>query len=208
MKVFYFVLLTQKLIQKLTLLLDFKRGCYHVLFLTRLQTRGCRRAHDEPPRQPILVTSARCKEGAGKLFLKNKTEKKEAAGEIKDQFYLFFHSTVLVKIVDKAFFNKEQFIFISYCSNATLATTFRCLHSQKLGWQLASQPSLNIINYVQLQLKKKWSFQGCNVQEKLIWKFHRLKFLILEFPRDIAQYFRIPGVKFYFLLDFWEGKKR
>ena len=157
MKDFCFVSLTQKFIQKLTLLLDFKRGCYHVLFLTRLLTRVA--GHGEP-RQAILVKSARCKEGAGKLFPKNKTEKKEAAGEIKDQFYLFFHSTVLVKIVDKAFFNKEQFIFISYCSNATLATTFRCLHSQKLGWQLASQPSLNIINYVQLQFKKKWSFHG------------------------------------------------
>ena len=47
MRVFYFVSLTQKFIQKLTLLLDFKRGCYHVIFLTRLLTRGCRRAHGE-----------------------------------------------------------------------------------------------------------------------------------------------------------------
>ena len=82
MRVFYFVSLTQKFIQKLTLLLDFRRGCYHVLFLTRLPTRGCRRAHGEP-RKAILVKSARCKEGAGKLFPKNKIEKKEAVGEIK-----------------------------------------------------------------------------------------------------------------------------
>ena len=84
MKDFCFVSLTQKFIQKLTLLLDFKRGCYHVLFLTRLLTRVAGELMANHARPYLLVKSARCKEGAGKLFPKNKTEKKEAAGEIKD----------------------------------------------------------------------------------------------------------------------------
>ena len=207
MKVFYFVSLIQKFIQKLTLLLDFKRGCYHVLFLTRLLTRVAGELMANHAR-PYSSRVQDVRREQGNCSQRTKKKKKEAAGEIKDQFYLFFHSTVLVKIVDKDFFNNNTsfFIFISYYSNATLATTFRCLHSQKLGWQLPSQPSSNIINYVQLQLKKKWSFQGCNVQEKLIWNFHhRLKFLILEFPRDIAQYFRISRSEILFSLGFLRG---
>ena len=74
MRVFYFVSLTQKFIQKLTLLLDFKRGCYHVIFLTRLLTRGCRRAHGEQ--------NGRRDQGNCSQITRQK--KKEAAGEIKD----------------------------------------------------------------------------------------------------------------------------
>ena len=75
MRVFYFVSLTQKFIQKLTLLLDFKRGCYHaIIFLTRLLTRGCRRAHGEQ----------NARRDQGNCSQRTRQKKKEAAGEIKD----------------------------------------------------------------------------------------------------------------------------
>ena len=148
MRVFYFVSLTQKFIQKLTLLLHFKRGCYHVIFLTRLLTRGCRRAHGEQ----------NARRDQGNCSQRTRQKKKEAAGEIKDQFYLCFHSTVLVKIVDKAFFNKEQFLHFHLMDISYHISLFICKNFA--GSQLASQLSLNIINYVQLQLKKSGVSKG------------------------------------------------
>ena len=62
----------------------------------------------------------------------------------------------------------------------------------------------------QLQLKKSGVSRGVvsSVQEKLIWNFHRSKFLILEFPRQGISHniLEFPGVKSCFLMGFWEVK--
>ena len=59
----------------------------------------------------------------------------------------------------------------------------------------------------QLQLKKSGVSRGVvsSVQEKLIWNFHRSKFLILEFPRDITQYSRISRSEILFSDGFLKG---